>query len=95
MKQPAVYILTNKSNGVLYIGVTSKLAQRIWQHKHKLTGGFSKKYNTDKLVWYELHDSMYSAIAREKSLKSWKRIWKSRLIEQFNPDWIDLYNEII
>ncbi len=95
MKRPAVYGVANKYRGTIYIGVTSNLPQRIWQHKHKLIDGFSKKYNTDELVWFELHDSMYSAITREKAIKNWKRRWKIRLIEELNPHWDDLYYDII
>ena len=93
-KQPAVYILASKRNGTLYIGVTSDLVKRIWEHKEKQVEGFAKRYGVHRLVWYELHDSMESAILREKSLKKWKRGWKLDLIEKDNPDWEDLYNGI-
>ncbi|KQT43490.1 MULTISPECIES: GIY-YIG nuclease family protein [unclassified Methylophilus] len=92
--QPSVYIMTNQRNGTLYIGVTSNLIQRIWQHKHGASEGFTKKYGLHILVWYELHATMESAITREKQLKFWKRIAKLRIIEQMNPDWLDLYPEI-
>ncbi len=95
MKQLAVYILTNRPRGVLYIGVTSDLSARIYQHKTKITKGFSKKYNLDKLVWYEIHDIMSSAITREKQLKYWKRNWKIELFEKNNKHWDDLYNLIV
>ena len=94
-KQPAVYILASKRNGTLYIGVTSNLIKRIWEHKNNLVQGFTKQYNVHDLVWYERHENMESAIAREKTLKEWKRIWKLELIESSNPDWNDLYNAII
>ena len=94
-KQPAVYILASKRNGTLYIGVTSNLVKRIWEHKNDMVEGFTKRYNVHQLVWYELHDSMESAITREKRLKSWKRKWKLELIEGSNPKWIDLYHRIV
>jgi len=94
-RQPCVYILTNKRNGTLYVGVISDLIKRIWQHKNKLAEGFTRKYGLDKLVWYEVHESMISAIRREKAIKFWKRRWKLRAIETMNPDWRDLYEEII
>ena len=92
---PCVYILTNSHRNVLYTGVTSNLARRIWQHKNKLVDGFSNKYNADRLVWYEPHTKIYSAITREKQIKKWKRGWKIELIETSNPEWRDLYEEII
>jgi len=94
-RQPAVYILTNKRNGTLYIGVTSDLAKRVWEHKNNMVAGFTKKYSLHHLVWYELHDSMESAILREKRLKEYKRSWKLKLIESMNPDWQDLYDSIV
>ncbi len=94
-KQPAVYILANKRNGTLYIGVTSDLAKRIWEHKNNMVEGFTKKYNVHQLVWYEKHESMESAIMREKRLKDWKRAWKLELIESKNPDWVDLYDTTV
>ena len=95
MKQPAVYILASQRNGTLYIGVTSDLVQRIWQHKNDVVEGFTKKYGVHLLVYYELHDDMENAILREKRLKKWNRDWKLRLIEEKNPDWNDLYPSII
>ncbi len=92
---PAVYILTSKIQGVLYTGVTSNLPQRIWQHKHKIVDGFSRKYNVDRLVWFELHADMLAAITREKQIKKWNRTWKIELIESINPEWKDKYNEIL
>jgi len=93
-KQPAVYIITSKRNGTLYTGVTSNLIKRIWEHKNNLVEGFSKKYNVCQLVWYELHDEMLSAITREKQIKKWCRAWKLRLIEENNPMWQDLWDDI-
>ena len=93
-KQPCVYILASKKNGTLYTGVTSNLMQRAYQHKHKMIEGFSKKYNIHLLVYYELHDTMQAAIAREKQIKKWKRQWKIELIEKNNQEWKDLYDEL-
>ena len=94
-KQPAVYILASKRNGTLYIGVTSDLVKRVWEHKSKLVEGFTERYGVHQLVWYELHGSMDSAIQREKRLKEWKRKWKVRLIERANPNWEDLFHVIV
>jgi putative endonuclease len=94
-KQPAVYILASKKNGTLYTGVTSDLIKRIWEHKNDLVEGFSKRYGVHNLVWYELHADMTSAIEKEKNIKEWKRKWKLNLIEKINPDWRDLYDDII
>jgi putative endonuclease len=93
-RQPAVYILASKRNGTLYIGVTSELAKRVWQHKNDVVDGFTKRYSVHQLVWYELHETMESAIKREKTLKNWKRIWKLELIETSNPGCQDLYETI-
>ena len=93
-KLPSIYILTNKPLGTLYIGVTSNLPQRIWQHNTKVTKGFTEKYNLNKIVWYEAHEDMMSAIQREKALKAWKRDWKIRIIEEMNPLWRDLYDDL-
>ena len=95
IKQPIVYILTNRPHGTLYIGVTSDLLQRIPQHKQHLVDGFSKRYGLDKLVYYELHEEMAEAIRREKRLKEWKRVWKIELIERMNPEWKDLYDDLL
>jgi putative endonuclease len=94
-KQFYVYILASKRNGTLYTGVTSDLTQRVWQHKHHMVEGFTKKYRVKKLVYYEVHDNAESAITREKQIKKWRRKWKLRLIEENNPQWTDLYDEII
>jgi putative endonuclease len=94
-RQPAVYILASKRNGTLYIGVTSDLVKRVWEHKNDVIGGFTQRYKVHQLVWYELHDDMESAILREKRLKDWKRSWKLNLIESLNPHWHDLYDAIV
>ncbi|MGL1958171.1 MAG: GIY-YIG nuclease family protein [Colwellia sp.] len=88
-------MLTNKTHGILYIGVTSNLIQRIWQHKNHHVDGFSKKYKTNKLIYFEQCSEMTSAIIREKQLKKWNRSWKIELIEKDNPQWHDLYPSII
>ncbi|HEX5392908.1 MAG TPA: GIY-YIG nuclease family protein [Rhodocyclaceae bacterium] len=95
MKQPCVYILSSCKNGTLYVGVTSDLVQRVWQHKNDLAEGFTKKYGVHTLVWYEQHEIMESAIAREKAIKEWKRAWKLELIERNNPQWVDLYEGVL
>lgn len=95
MQKSYVYILTNKINTVFYIGVTSNLIKRIYQHKNKLVEGFSKKYNLNKLVYYEILDDIKSAIEREKQLKRWHRNWKENLIKKINPEFTDLYANII
>ncbi len=95
MKQPCIYIISNRHNTTLYIGVTSNLAQRIYQHKHKLIKGFSSAYNLDKLVYFEQFEDMENALLREKRLKKWDRDWKNRLINEFNPSWNDLYLDLI
>ena len=92
--QPCVYMMTSERNGTLYIGVTSDLIARAWQHKNNAVDGFTKKYDVHKLVWYEPNQNMESAILKEKALKKWNRIWKLRLIEQMNPDWQDLYHQL-
>ena len=94
-RQPAVYILSSKRNGTLYVGVTSDLAKRVWEHKNNLVEGFTNRYGVHQMVWFELHESMESAIKREKRLKDWKRKWKLQLIESTNPNWEDLYPKII
>ncbi len=93
-KQPAVYILSNKRNGTLYVGVTSNLVQRVWQHKNNLVPGFTQKYNIHKLVYHEICESMEAAIQQEKRLKKWNRKWKLELIEKANPEWNDLFSDI-
>jgi putative endonuclease len=93
-KQPTVYILASKRNGTLYIGVTSDLVKRIWQHKNDIFEGFTKKYGVHTLVYYEMHANMADAIQREKQLKKWNRAWKLALIEKENPEWHDLWPQI-
>jgi putative endonuclease len=95
MKQPAVYILSTGKRGTLYIGVTSDLVARTRQHREHVVEGFTKRYNVTQLVWYELHGTMFTAIEREKQLKKWNREWKLRLISESNPEWRDLWEEII
>ena len=94
-KTPCVYILANKQNGTLYVGVTSDLVQRVWQHRNNYHQGFTRKYGVHRLVWYEVHDSMEAAINKEKALKKWNRLWKLRLIEESNPQWADLYDHLV
>ena len=94
MKIPCVYILASKPNGTLYVGVTSDLIQRTWQHRNDFVEGFAKRYGVHRLVWYEVHECMESAIQREKAIKKWNRAWKIELIQKSNPTWRDLYNEI-
>jgi putative endonuclease len=94
MKQYCVYI-TSSISKVLYTGITSNLPKRIWEHKNKLVAGFTKKYNTDKLVYFEQTENVISAIAREKQLKNWHRQWKINLINKFNPKWEDLYDTLL
>ena len=95
MKLPSVYILASKRNGTLYVGVTSNLPKRIWEHKNDLVAGFTQKHRVHHLVWYEVHDEVESAITREKQLKRWKRAWKIDLIEKTNQDWTDRYESIL
>jgi putative endonuclease len=94
-KQRAVYILASGRIGTLYIGVTGDLIARIWQHREHVVDGFTKKYSVTKLVWYELHGDMHSAITREKQIKKWNRAWKIRLIEEHNVVWRDLWPELV
>lgn len=93
--QPCVYMLASRKNGTLYVGVTSNLAARVWQHKHNVVDGFTNQYAVHYLVWYEVHETMESAIVREKAIKKWNRRWKLRLIEKMNPEWQDLYQNIV
>ncbi|MCH9852157.1 MAG: GIY-YIG nuclease family protein [Alphaproteobacteria bacterium] len=95
MKYPCVYILANKKNGTLYIGVTSNIVQRIYQHKHKMVEGFTEKYGVNLLVYYEQHATMETAILKEKQMKEWQRQWKINLIERENPQWLDLYDSLV
>jgi putative endonuclease len=93
-QRPAVYILASKRNGTLYVGVTSDLGKRMWEHRMDLVPGFTREHNVHALVYYEVHSSMYDAIVREKRIKEWKRAWKLRLIESVNPEWRDLAEEL-
>lgn len=94
MKQPCTYILCSRRNGVLYVGVTSALSLRMFQHAQGLSDGFTKRYGIKRLVYHEMHATMPEAIAREKQLKSWRRAWKVKLIESFNPEWQNLFDEV-
>ena len=84
-----VYLLTNKRNGTLYAGVTNDLGRRAWEHRSKAVPGFTRRYGVHRLVWFERHDDIRDAIAREKVIKKWRRAWKLRLIEETNPEWRD------
>ena len=95
MKEPCVYMLASRRNGTLYVGATSDLVQRVWQHKNGVFGGFTKRYKVHLLVWYELHETMENAFSREKALKEWRRKWKLDLIERGNPEWDDLYDGLV
>lgn len=94
-RTPHVYILATQRNGTLYVGVTSNLVKRIWEHKHDLAEGFTQRYRIHDLVWYESLDTMAAAIQREKTIKRWHRRWKLELIEAKNPSWQDLYPELL
>jgi putative endonuclease len=89
-----VYILASKRNGTLYVGVTNDLVRRVWEHKADAVEGFTRRYSVHQLVWYEVAATPLAAITREKQLKKWNRAWKLRLINQMNPEWKDLYDEI-
>ena len=95
MKPYYVYILASRKNGTLYIGVTSDLIRRVWQHKNDIHQGFTKKYSVHRLVWYEETQDIEAAILREKQMKKWRRQWKIELIEEKNPHWNDLYEDLI
>jgi putative endonuclease len=86
-----VYLLASKKHGTLYLGVTRDLVRRVYEHRTKAVQGFTSRYGVDKLVWFEIHDNAEAAITREKELKKWRRDWKIRLIEETNPEWVDLY----
>jgi putative endonuclease len=90
-----VYILTNKKDGLFYTGVTNDLIRRVYEHKNNIIEGFTKKYNLHFLVYYETHNDINLALLREKRIKKWNRDWKIEIIEKNNPDWIDLYDELI
>jgi len=95
MKRPCVYIMASGWNGTLYIGVTSDLVKRVWEHKQDAVEGFTHQYSVHDLVWFEQHAPMESAISREKALKAWKREWKIELIQKSNPRWQDLYGNLL
>ncbi len=95
MKQPCVHIVTNKRNGTLYTGVTSNLPKRAFEHRHGLVKGFSTRYDCKMLIWYELHETMFDAITREKQIKAGSGARKLALIEELNPDWKDIYDKLI
>ena len=95
MKQPCVYMMSSGWNGTLYIGVTSDLIKRVWEHREGVVEGFPQQYCVHCLVWFEQHGTMESAIRREKALKAWKRDWKIRLIEESNANWRDLYDSLL
>ena len=95
MNKSAVYILSSKPNGTLYIGVASDLVRRVWQHKNDVIDGFTKEHAVHDLVYFELHEDMLSAITREKQIKAWQRQWKINLIEEGNPKWRDLYSDLL
>lgn len=94
-RQPAVYVLASKRNGTLYIGVTSDLRKRVYEHRNDVVDGFTKRYAVYLLVYYELHEDMTFAIEREKRMKKWNRAWKLELIEKHNPEWQDLWEGIL
>ena len=89
-----VYLMATRKDGTLYLGVTKDLIRRVYQHKSKSLPGFTSRYDVRRLVWFEVYDDPTTAIAREKDIKKWRRAWKIRLIEESNPDWRDLYEEI-
>ena len=90
-----VYMLASGRYGTLYIGVTADLIKRTWQHREGFVEGFTRKYNVKQLVWYEVHEDILSAITREKQIKKWNRSWKIQLIQERNPQWLDLFNEVV
>ena len=94
-RQPCVYLLASKRNGTLYAGVTSNLVKRVWEHKQHTVDGFTRKYGVTHLVWFEVHETMDSAIRREKAIKNWRRSWKINVIETTNPQWRDLYEDLL
>lgn len=95
IKEPAVYIMASAERGTLYVGVTGNLKLRIWQHREGLVGGFTKRYGVKRLVWLEHHPDFPSAIHREAQLKQWNRAWKLQLIESANPNWLDLWDNLL
>jgi len=95
MRGAWVYILTNRPNGTLYVGVTSDLVRRVWEHRAGVADGFTKRYGLKRLVYFEMHTTMPLAIQREHNMKHWPRAWKVRLVLDLNPQWLDLYGEIV
>jgi putative endonuclease len=95
IKEPCVYILASKRNGTLYVGVTSDIGKRVWEHKNDVVDGFTSRYGVHLLVYVEPHDTMEAAMTREKQIKKWRRAWKLELVEERNPQWRDLYEEIL
>ena len=93
-KQAYIYFMSNRYNKVLYVGITSYLIKRVWEHKNKVVDGFTKRYNLNKLVYYEIYDDIETAINREKQIKSWSRRKKAELINALNPSWDDLYEKL-
>ena len=93
-RQPCVYLLASDRNGTLYVGVTSNLVARTWQHREHAIHGFTDRYDVTRLVWYEMHDTMEAALVREKRIKKWNRAWKLALIDGLNPSWRDLWPDI-
>ena len=91
----AVYILASRYRGTIYTGVTNQLLRRVWEHKQGMNDGFTHRYHVKTLVWYELHNDVAKAIRREKQIKQWKREWKINLIERGNPQWCDLYQQLL
>ncbi len=94
MREAYVYIITNRPNGTLYIGVTNNLIRRVWEHREGVTDGFTKRYNLKKLIYFEQHQTISLAIQREQTMKHWPRAWKVRIILDMNPEWRDLYEDI-
>ena len=94
-RQPCVYLLASRPRGTLYVGVTSDLIKRVWQHKQHVVDGFTSRYGVTTLVWFERHETMDSAIQREKAIKRWRRVWKIELVEGVNPGWHDLYPDLL
>ena len=94
MKPFYVYILASKRNGTLYTGSTDDLSRRVWEYREKIRKGFTSRYDVDRLVWFEVHETREGALTRERQVKKWNRVWKRRLIEETNPDWNDLYETL-
>ena len=94
LREPCMYILASRPPGAIYTGVTSDLARRVWQHKRREGSSFTRRYQIDKLVWMEMHETMYEAIAREKQIKRWSKKRRRGMIDAFNPKWRDLYSDL-